>query len=166
MKAIITSVLILASCGIGHASQSAVVFRNPFVLELRVDKGQFYEQKFNKVPFVDHNEVYLFKDDAFGLNLDIRDNAVHEVSYQPDLGKADVTLKFTQEVDADGTAMMILVLENRTKRVLNISALMTVPGEKSAVKTTLLPLQPGLLGHESWLHPIIQLVLQDIQIGK
>ena len=80
--------------------------------------------------------------------------------------KADVTLKFTQELQADGTAMMLLTIHNNTKQTLNVDALMTVPEKKEIAKTTILPIQPGLSGFESWPHPIVQLVLRNIRIAK
>src|SRR4051812_46784831 len=75
-------------------SADGPVFRDPFTLKLHVDKEHFYEENFGKIPFVDKGDVYLFKGDEFGLNLDIKDGAIRGVKYQPDDKKADVTLKF------------------------------------------------------------------------
>lgn len=79
---------------------------------------------------------------------------------------ADVTLKFTQEVQHDGTALMMLHSHNNTKHTLNVDALMTVPGRKEIAKTSILPMRPGLSGFESWHHPIVLLVLRNIRIAK
>ena len=110
--------------------------------------------------------MYLFKGDEFGLTLVIQDNSIRTVKYQPDVKKADVTLKFTQEVQPNGTAMMMLHIHNKTKQTLNVDALMTVPDKKGIAKTCILPVQPGLSGFESWPHPIVQLVLRNIRIAK
>jgi hypothetical protein len=142
------------------------VFREPFTLKLHIDKEHFYEEKFGKIPFVDKGDVYLFKGDEFGLTLNVQDKSIRAVKYQPEVKKADVTLKFTQEVEADGTAMMILHIHNNTKHTLLMDALMTVPGEKGIAKTSILPVEPGLSGFESWPHPIVQLVLRNIRIQK
>ena len=111
-------------------------------------------------------DVYLFKVEEFGLSFDVQGGTVRAVVYQSDLNKADVTLKFSQEVNADGTTMMLLVIQNHTKQTLNVDALMTVPSEKEAVETTILPVKPGLGGYESWPHPIVQLVLRNIRLSK
>jgi len=142
------------------------VFREPFTLKLHVDKERFYEEKFGKVPFVHDGNVYLFKGDNFGLTLEIKEHAIQSVKYQPDLKKADLTLKFTENKLADGAPMMLLKLHNKTKETLNVDALMTVPGQKGIAKTNILPISPGLSGFESWPHPIVQLVLRNIRIGK
>jgi len=126
------------------------VFHEPFTLKIHIDKEHFYEEKFGKIPFVHNGDVYLFKGDEFGLTLNIRDNFIRAVKYEPDMKKVDVTLKFTQEVEADGTAIMMLHIHNNTKHTLYVDALMTAPGKKGIAKTTILPVQPGLSGFESW----------------
>jgi hypothetical protein len=169
MKTLLSILIIFASAMLSRAADDAPqkpakepIFRKPFTLNLHIDKEHFYEQKFGKVPFVHEGDVYLFKGDEFGLALDIQDNAVRTVKYQSAVKKADVTLKFTQEVEADGTAMMMLHIHNNTKHTLNMDALMTLPNQKEIAKTTILPVQPGLSGFESWPHPIVQLVLRNI----
>ena len=124
------------------------------------------KRKFDKIPFVHDGAVYLFKGDEFGLTLDIQDGAVRSIKYQPDVKKADVTLKFTQEAPADGAAIMLLHIHNNTRYIVNVDALMTVPDKKGILKTSILPVQPGLSGFESWPHPIVQLVLRNIRIAK
>ncbi|HSJ00925.1 MAG: hypothetical protein ACAI34_07130 [Verrucomicrobium sp.] len=148
------------------AADPEAVFRKPFTLKLYVDKEHFYEEKFGEIPYVHSGNVYLFKDDELGLRLEMKGEVISKVKYEPDLTKADVTLKFSQKVSAEGTAMMLLHLHNNTKQTLNFDALMTTPGRKGIAKTSILPLLPGLSGFESWPHPIVQLVLQDIRIGK
>lgn len=173
MKTLFSAVLFLVSVTVTFGADAAAkkpaeetVFREPFTLKLHIDKEHFYEEKLGKIPFVHDGNVYLFKGDDFGLTLDIQDNSIRTIKYQPDVKKADVTLKFTQEVRADGAAMMMLHIRNNTKQTLNVDALMTVPEKKGIAKTTILPLQPGLSGFESWPHPIVQLVLRNVRIAK
>lgn len=170
MKILASTVLFLVSVGITFAAGNAaekpaedLILREPFTLNLHIDKEHFYEEKFGKMPFVYDGDIYLFKGDEFGLNLDIQDNSIRNVKYQPNVRKADVTLKFTQEVQPDGNAMMMLHIHNRTKHTLNVDALMTVPGRKGIARTSILPVQPGFSGYESWPHPIVQLVLRNVR---
>jgi hypothetical protein len=173
MKALPCLVLLLASLNTVLPADTSVskpieatVFREPFTLKLHIDKEHFYEQKFEKMPFVHSGNVYLFKDDEFGLILDVRNDSIVTVKYQPDVKKADVTLKFTQEVQPDGSALMLLNIHNNTKQTLSFDALMTLPQKKEVANTSILPVKPGLSGFESWPHPIVQLVLRNIQIAK
>jgi acylphosphatase len=131
-----------------------------------VDKENYYEQKFPKIPYVYKDHVYLFKDDVFGIDLRITNGMVQGVSYQSDTNKAAVSLRFTQEVKDNGDAMMLLVIENHTKHKLFIDALMTVPKREKPQRTSILPVDAGRSGFESWPHPIVQLVLQNIRFTE
>jgi hypothetical protein len=78
--------------GQSPTSEPAATFLEPFTLKLRVDKEHYYEQKFDKVPYVADAEVYLFLDDHFGVNLADSKAEFLTVTYQADSGKADVLL--------------------------------------------------------------------------
>jgi len=143
--------------------------RGPFALKLRVDKEHYYEEKHERgIPYVSENEVYLFLDDKFGVSITVQDDRIVDVSYQPDFAKADVWFIFQQpkELQKGGSAGMILTIQNKMKRGLSMEALMTVPGKKQVFKTSILPVEPGLSGFESWPHPIAQLVLGNLQLTK
>jgi len=146
-----------------HADTNSVAFREPFTLKLHVDKEHYYEQTLPKIPYVYQDDVYLVKGDAFGIDLRITNGVVGGVSYQPDTNKAAINLRFTQEIQDNGNAMMLLVLENHTKHKLFVDALMAVPNKEHPQKTSILPIEPGLIGFESWPHPIVQLVLRNIR---
>jgi len=149
-----------------QASTNGVAFREPFTLKLHVDKEYYYEQKFPKIPYVYQDDVYLFKGDSFGIDLQITNGVIGGISYQSNTNKAAVTFRFTQEVREDGDAMMMLVIKNQTDRKLYIDALMTVPERVTPRKTSILPIEAGLVGYESWPHPIVQLVLRNIRLQE
>lgn len=150
----------------GNKAKDETVFRDPFTLKLHVDKENYYEQKFDKVPYVHENDVYLFKDDSFGIRMDIVEGIVQNIVYEADEKKADMTFKFSQKVETDGTAMMLLVIKNQSVHKFFMDALMTVPGREKIAKTTILPIDPSLSNYESWPHPIVQLVLCNFRLKK
>ncbi len=148
------------------AKDAPPVMRAPFTLTLHVDRDHFYEEKIGEMPYVYRSGIYLMKGDKFGVAVDIRDGKVTAVTYQPDLDKADITFDFDQKVESDGSSMMMLTIHNRTAFPMKMRALMTVPGEKKAIETSILPIDPGLSDYESWPHPIVKLLVHDIQIGN
>jgi hypothetical protein len=88
MKALPCLVLLLASLNMVLPAEINVskriedtVFCEPFTLKLHIDKEHFNEQKFDKMPFVQNSNVYLFKDEEF---LDVRNDSIVTVKYQPD----------------------------------------------------------------------------------
>jgi hypothetical protein len=155
-----------AGASSNESAEPEVTMRKPFVLTLHVDKDHYYEENIGAIPYVYENGVYLMKGDRFGVSLEQKDGNLVQVLYQPDFEKADVTFEFRQEVDADKNAMMRLTMRNRTSLRLKMQAMMTVPGHKGTVATSLLPLEPGLTNFESWPHPIAKLLLHDIEIAK
>lgn len=150
----------------GNQLHAGEVFRKPFELRLHIDKDHFYTETFPKMPYVDKGHIYLVNGDNFGVNLRIANGAIKEVLYQPDPAKADVAFAFSQKVADDGTAMMLLVIKNKTKSRLLMDGLMTVPGKNGIATTSILPVGAGLSDFESWPHPIVQLVLQNLRFGE
>jgi hypothetical protein len=152
--------------GAAESSKPALVFREPFTLKLHVDKEHYYEESFGKIPYVADNDVYLFKGDAFGVDLLITNGVISGIAYQAETNKASMTFHFTQEAKGDGGAMMLLVIKNQSKHKVFMDALMTVPGKKGLLKTSILPVEPKLSGYESWPEPIVQLVLRNIRLTE
>jgi hypothetical protein len=147
-----------------EASVEKLVFRQPFTLKIRVDKERYYENRFDKIPYVVDNSILLFAGENFGVKISINKGEITEVTYTKDVANADVELNFSQKADKDGEVMMALSIKNKLKQRLYLNALMTVPGEKGTKKTSILPVEPGLTNYESWPHPIIQLALIDLRL--
>lgn len=141
------------------APADAPVFRAPFTLKLRIDKARYYEEHFDKIPYVADGEVYLFSGEKFGINLTAAEDGTLGATYQPDVKKADVWFIFTQEKMDKDKLMMLLTVKSNLDRRLFYDALMTVPEKKEIYKTNMLPVEAHLSNFESWPHPIVQLVL-------
>jgi hypothetical protein len=169
---VVSSVLCVASVALVSAQSAApkpngAVLRKPFTLKLKVDKDHYYEERYDRrIPYVSENEVYLFLDDKFGVNLTVRNNRIVEVKYQPDVAKADVWFKFEQPPELPGGVGMTLAIENKMKHGLSMEALMSMPNKKEVLKTSILPVKAGKNGLETWPHPISQLVLGNLQLTK
>jgi hypothetical protein len=147
------------------SAKGQAVFRPPFLLKLRIDNDHFYEEKFQAIPYVADNGVYLFSGESFGINCVMRQNQISGVVYQPNLSKADITFDFKQE-HSQNKPMMLLVIRNTLKRRIKLDALMTVPGDKDVHQTDVLPVEPGHSNTESWPHPIVQLLLKNFRFSK
>jgi len=139
------------------------VFRAPFDLKLHIDKEHYYQQHFDKVPYVIENDVYLFAGESFGINVTAVDNRITGVTYQPNSKKCDISFIFKQEKLNKEQMMMILITQSKLKHRLLFDALMTVPGKDGILKTNILPIDAGLSSFESWPHPIVQLVLTNFR---
>ena len=161
---VITVVVALSVCFPQEktATEEERVFRAPFKLKLHVDDERYYEQSFDRIPYVSGNDVYLFVGEAFGINVTATENEISHIAYERNPAKADVELRFTQEKTQSGW-MMMLVIRNKLKRRLYLDALMTIPGKEGVFRTTIVPVEPNLSDFESWPHPIVQLVLRNFR---
>ena len=147
-----------------NSAQDTSVLREPFKLKLRVDKSHYYEERYDRrIPYVADKDVYLFSDEQFGVNLDLKGDQVVAVTYQPDVKKADLWFNFGQPKELGGIAMSLMI-ENKLKVWLQMDALMTVPDKKGMYKTSILPVSAGLSDYETWPHPIVQLVLRNFRV--
>lgn len=149
-----------------EAITEGVVFRAPFTLKLHVDKENYYEESYDKIPYVHNGDIYLFAGESFGVDVDIKDNKIVGLKYQKDSQKSNIALRFTQEIKEDGSQIMMLKIESRLKQKLYVDAKMSIPGKKGIYKTSILPVEPGLGGYESWPHPIVQMVLTNLRFEK
>ncbi|HBC88744.1 MAG TPA: hypothetical protein DCZ94_17520 [Lentisphaeria bacterium] len=142
------------------------VFRAPFILKLKLDKGRTYEQKIEKTPYVADNNVYIFPGESFGINISIQKDEISRIDYQKEMAKADIEFTFKQELDEKGDVMMMLAIVNKLKKTVYLDATMTVPDKKEPEAVTILPLEAGLSGNEMWPHPILQLVLNGFRLKE
>ncbi|NLF26061.1 MAG: hypothetical protein GX589_10455 [Deltaproteobacteria bacterium] len=148
------------------AATDEVVFRDPFTLKLHVDKENYYEESYDKIPYIYQGEIYLFSGESFGVDVDIKNNKIVGLKYRKDPRNSNIALRFTQEIKKDGSQLMMLKIENRLKQKLYLDAKMTIPGKKGIYKTSILPVEPGLSSYESWPHPIVQLVLANLRLNN
>lgn len=166
--ALVVAALALSSACFPQAkstTQEEPVFRAPFKLKIHVDDERYYEQSFDRIPYVSGNDVYLFSGESFGINVTATENEISRIAYERNPAKAGVELRFTQEKSKNGW-MMMLVIRNKLKHRLYLDALMTVPGKEEILKTNVLPVEPNLSDFESWPHPIVQLVLRDFRFSE
>jgi hypothetical protein len=138
--------------------------RDPFTVKFQFDDKHKIEQQFDKTPYVSEKTIYVFPGEEFGINLRREGEEIAEVSYQPDLKKADVRFKF--EVQKLGKqSMMMLTIKSDLDKTLVMDAGMLLPGYKESVKTSIAPVWPHLMGIETWPQPILKLELKNLRLA-
>jgi len=169
LAAALLATLAVSLCAQSEEKKDELVFREPFTLKVGIDKKHYTEQKFGKIPYVDEKgNVYLFKGENFGVRFSVSGGEIAKISYEKDPKKADLSFEFAQNDERTDETSMMLIIKNNTDKTVYMNALMTIPGKKGILKTSILPVQPKLEqgNFENWPHPIIQLVLKDITWKK
>ena len=136
------------------------VYREPFTLKLLFNSDE-YRKRFERVPYVVDDAVYLFPGEHFGIRVKVTDEEISEVTYEPDAAKADIEFTFTTQ-----NKMMLLIIRNRMSRTLYMKAGMRVPDRGQLVRTRITPVQPTLPNFEYWPHPVLQLALRNLRFRQ
>jgi hypothetical protein len=128
-------------------------------VKFQFDDKHKVERRFEKTPYVSEKTVHVFPDEEFGINVRREGEEIIEISYQPDLKKADLEFKF--EVRKLGKqSIMMLTIQSHLDKMLVMEAWMLLPEYKEPVKTSLAPVLPHLMGMETWPQPIVKLELR------
>src|SRR5467141_1308416 len=96
------------------AGTPSETFRDPFTVKFQFDDKHKVERRFDKTPYVSEKTVHVFPGEEFGINVRREGEEIIEISYQPDLKKADLEFKF--EVRKLGK-QSIVKLELRIQRL-------------------------------------------------
>jgi hypothetical protein len=151
-------------CAQAPTVTTSETLRDPFTVKFQFDDKHKIEQQFDKTPYVSEKTIYVFPGEEFGINLRREGEEIAEVSYQPDLKKADVRFKF--EVQKLGKqSMMMLTIKSDLDKTLVMDAGMLLPGYKESVKTSIAPVWPHLMGIETWPQPILKLELKNLRLA-
>lgn len=126
--------------------------------------GKKVEQKFDPTPYVDGKTITIFPGEEFGFTVKQDGKEISEIRYEPDLKKANVKLRLEVQ-DLGSRSMMMLTTTNGLEKSLVMEGWMLLPGREEPVKTSLLPVMPGLMGIESWPHPIVKLELRNLHLA-
>jgi hypothetical protein len=126
--------------------------------------GKRVEQKFETTPYVDGKTIAIFPGEEFGISVRHDGNEISEIRYEADLKKANIRLRLEVQ-DLGSRAMMMLTTTNGLDKSLAMEGWMLLPARGEPVKTSLLPVMPGLMGIESWPHPIVKLELRNLHLA-
>jgi hypothetical protein len=161
--------LVISTCSLcaqtpTASGTSSETFRDSFTVKFQFDDKHKVEEKFDRTPYVSEKTIYVFPGEEFGINIKREGEEIAEISYQPDLKKADVKFKFEVQKLGKRGAMM-LTTQSYLDKMLVMEAWMLLPQYKEAVKTSMAPVLPHLMGIETWPQPILKLELKNLRLA-
>jgi hypothetical protein len=156
--------ILVLSGAMAQTSEVPTLPTRDAVPKLKLNKKDNPKYTFAKLPYVDErNFVHIVPGEKFGVNVSVASDESGEINaltYQPDLKKADITFEFREE-----KGMMMLTIKSNLKRRIYMDGGMAVPDRDYFLKTSLVPLEPGLTNFESWPHPITHLIVARIRFS-
>ena len=138
--------------------------REPFKLELGVDKEQYYSMDVQKSPyFVKENILQIYPGEKLLVETELNQKdefismKVVKENLNPD---KTIEIEFEQKLLEDGKKQMFLTVKNPFEKEMKYEALMFIVGHDKWVETSIIPILPKLVNYEMWSDVIISLVLE------
>lgn len=151
-------------CSFIVQAQDSEPKRPAYRLEIAVDEAHQYAMDVPESPYlVAPNTLQLFCNEKIWVECDIKDNAIQnmKVVEQNNHPTRTIEIELMQEADDRTRVQTILVVKNPFDQKLRYEAMMFTPIHQDWAETSILPVEPKLLGYEMWPHAIITLVLDN-----
>ena len=167
MKIIVT-LFTLLSFHIGIA-QNLNPQREAFTLKLPVDGVNYYEQEVNAGPyFVYKNILQIYPSEKINIEVELKNDTIFSMkTVKENLNpKNTIEIEFSQIVKDRKSEMMMLKVKNPFNQKLEYKAKMYIVGQNRWINTSIIPVQPNLIGYETWTDVIITLALDNWKLTK
>ena len=158
----IAFILILSSI-ICH-SQNHKVDREAFRLELVADAENNYSADIPKSPyFVKAKVIQIYPSEELFVETEIKGDSIFSMNVVEKIAfpKKTIKLKFLQNVTDRKNTQMILSVVNPFDKKMKYDAIMYILVGQQWVPTSIIPIQPKLVGYETWPDVITTIALEN-----
>jgi len=145
-----------AVCSKAHCREARTV-------SVRLEDGSTFERAIPRLPIVLPNGwITLFPGEEVHIELTIARDAIKSARAvaKPVRRNATVTFKLSQQ---PGRAETLLAVTHALPQSLKYSMGMMLPSGGQLFATPSCPVAPGVTTHETWPHPVFQLVIRDLR---
>lgn len=167
MKIIATLFTIL--CFQFCSAQNLKPQREALTLKLPVDGVRFYEEEIKSSPyFVHENILQIYPSEKLFIEVELQhDSIVSMKTVKENLNPENtIEIEFSQTVKNRKSEMMMLKVKNPFNKKLEYDANMYIVGHSKWVSTSIMPVEPNLIGYETWTDVIISLALNNWKLTK
>lgn len=143
--------------------------REAFGLKLPVDDVSFYEEEIKSSPYFVHEHILqIYPSEKLYIEVELKNDSIFSMkTVKENLNpKNTIEIEFLQSVKNRKSEMMILKVKNPFKKKLEYKANMFVVGNKKWINTSIMPVEPNLIGYETWTDVIISLALDNWRLTK
>lgn len=139
--------------------------RPPFELKLFVNDSTFFNAPMNASQYVYNKKtIQVFPGDSLLIEADLSGDSLVNLKVVSENIHKDKTIKifFSQSAEGRVHQQMILKVVNPFPKMLNYSAQINLLTQKKWVKTSIMPIMPGLVSYETWPDLITTIALYDL----
>ena len=145
-----------AVCSKAHCREARTV-------SLRLEDGSTFERAVPRLPIVLPNGwITVYPGEEIHVELIMARDAIKSARAvaKPVRRNATLTFKLSQQ---PGRADTVLTVSHGLPQNIKYSLGMMLPSGGQLYATTSCPVQPGLTTHETWAHPVFQVVVRDLR---
>lgn len=161
MKKLLLLSLIFFHCSIAcFAQDSTQLKRQPYKLKVMVDKKNLYEEDLKESPYVwPDNTIQMYPGEKLFAEAEIKDGAIVKITAVKENTNPEktLTISFTQVAEGKVHQQMMLKISNPFDKTLTYAASIFILNHSKWVKTSVIPVAPGLSSFESWPDVIISI---------
>ena len=170
---IITTFLILVSTGLvalGQQQQTAEEAREAICqkvpcrpvtnVRLKLNNKEYFEMEFPKGPYLAEGFINVLAGEEFLVEFDDADGVLSNPRYVKTAVKPELTVSFRLEQTDEGT---VLQVKNPFKKNIIYDCFIQHYTQQRLQKTSIIPVQAGLVSFEMWPYPVAQVVISNVR---
>jgi hypothetical protein len=150
-------------------SQNQKIDREPFKLELVANADNNYSVNIPKSPyFIKEKVLQIYPGEELNIETEIKGDTIYSMRIVDKVTFPDKTikLKFLQSVTNRKNTLMMLSVVNPFDRKLVYDAMIYTVGGQQWSPTSIIPIQPKLIGYETWPDVIATMALEKWRFIK
>lgn len=143
--------------------------REAFKLKLPVDGVDFYEEDIKSTSYFVHNDILqIYPTEKVLVEVELKNDTIFSMkTVKRNLNpKSTIEIEFSQKAKGGKSEMMMLKVTNPFSKKLEYKAHMYIVGNDKWLETSIEPVQPKLVGYETWTDVIITLALDSWRLVK
>jgi hypothetical protein len=166
-------ITILSACLVTAAQQTpepareAVCQRVPCrpdtTVRLKLNNKEYFEIEFPKGPYVADGFINVLAGEELLVEFDAADGTLSNPHYVKTAANPERTISFRLEQTDEGT---ILRVKNPFSKPVIYDCLIQHYSEQRLRKTSIVPVQAGLVSFEMWPYPVAQALISNVRFAQ
>ena len=172
MRIIPTLLILLSTCLVAMGQQQQtpeqaraaicqkVTCRPVTTVKLKLNAKEYFEMEFPKGPYVAEGFINVLAGEEFLVEFDDADGVLSNPRYVKTVAKPERTVSFRLQQTDEGT---VLQVKNPFTKNIIYDCFIQHYSEQRMRKTSIVPVQAGLVSFEMWPYPVAQVVVSNVR---
>jgi len=137
--------------------------RSVTTVRVKLNSKEYSEMEFPSGPYVAEGVINVLVGEEILVEFDNSGEALSNPHYVKNAAKPERTISFHLEQSDEGT---VLQVKNPFSKSIIYDCLIQHYSEQRLRKTSILPVQAGLMSLEMWPYPVVQVVVSNVRYAQ